>query len=140
VTKFTDKAGRAWDLVIEVPHLRRLREEFRFEPAKAFTENAMVELLTDPERLVGVLYTVCEEQAEKAGVTPEQFARGFDGAAIDGAFKALIEAVADFSPLSKAATKAGAGLRARFDRIEATAMSRVTAALTALDSNDSVGS
>lgn len=138
---FKTSDGKAWNLAITVGHLKKLREDFRFEPLKLLGDRKeLVELLYDAERLVGVLYTLCETQAEKAGVTPEQFGQSFDGGAFDSAFEALLGAVLDFSPRSKVATRAKQTLPTIFDRMDKAAMKRIDQAMTELTSNDSAGS
>jgi hypothetical protein len=53
-------------------------------------------LFADPAKLVGALYVVCQDQAEKAGVTPERFGREFDGDTLDAAVTAILEEVIGF--------------------------------------------
>ena len=55
-------------------------------------------LIADPVLLVDVLYVVCKDQTETAGVTDEQFGRAMAGDAIDGATKAFLDELADFTP------------------------------------------
>jgi len=55
-------------------------------------------LIADPVLLVDVLYVVCKDQADQAGVTDVQFGQAMAGDVIDAATKALLEELADFTP------------------------------------------
>ncbi|MFO7971921.1 MAG: hypothetical protein R6U40_09240, partial [Desulfobacterales bacterium] len=59
-------------------------------------------LADDPVLLVDVLYVLCEEQAQRDGVSDEDFGRGLRGDALDAAARAFLEALADFCPSRKA--------------------------------------
>lgn len=54
--------------------------------------------LADMELLVSVLHSSTSEQIARRGLTPEQFAEGFDGNSLELARDALAEAIADFFP------------------------------------------
>jgi hypothetical protein len=56
------------------------------------------ELHADPAKFVDVLYALVGDQAEKKGVGEEQFYRGLQGDALEGAYSAFWDAFADFCP------------------------------------------
>ena len=101
---FTDNAGRTWTVEITVADLKRLRAMLGIdianltEPDAPPEEQLLARLATDPVLLVDVLYVLCLDQAEKAGVTDEQFGRAMAGDAIEEATEALLEAIVDFTP------------------------------------------
>ena len=97
---FTDLSGRTWTLEITTGTLKRLREQVSIDLKLLIKDKlaALVELLDDPERFVGVLWVLCESQAAKLNLTPEQFPEGFGGATLEAAGAAFVEAVALFSP------------------------------------------
>lgn len=102
--RFTDLRGRAWLVEITVALKKRLRVEAQFEVAELFEADgrALVRLATDPERLVDVLYCVLREQLAAKQVGPEEFAASLGGQPLGDAYDALIGAVIDFFPQSRA--------------------------------------
>lgn len=124
MASFKDRNDREWRLELDVPMVVALRTRVGFELGKAAVSERFGEILFgDPETLVRVLWVICEQQAEKAGVTPEQFGGGFNGQAVSDAVDALIGAITDFThrPAVAAAIKAKlpttlAGMEARMIR------------------------
>lgn len=116
---FTDKAGRGWAVDLTVGHLPRLRE-LGFELGKILAQPDKLGdlLVADPEKLVAAVWLLAEEQADKAGVTPEQFAAGFDGPALERAVEALIGAAVDFFPRSRVATAMRGRLTAALEQAD----------------------
>ena len=58
-------------------------------------------LSTDPILLCDVLYAICQEQAQAANITDEQFGQALAGDVIDHATTALLQELADFFPAAK---------------------------------------
>ena len=95
---FTDDEKRPWTVRITVADLKTLRElNAHPDDLLAGEMRALAELVGDAERLVGVLYALCHDQAKGAGVEPEAFAAGFGGTGLDAGADALVKAIADFS-------------------------------------------
>lgn len=96
---FVDLSGRTWMLEITAGALKRLREQVGFDLATLVKQKlaALVDLLDDPERFVGALWVLCEQQAARFGLTPEQFPEGFGGSTLEAAGNAFVEAIALFS-------------------------------------------
>lgn len=96
-------AGRTWELRLTVWTLTEVQKSTGVELAKALqSEKGFADLLfADPGTLAGILWTLIEDQATAAGVTPEQFGRSLDGPTIEKATEALLMAVADFVPRSR---------------------------------------
>lgn len=96
---FKDKAGREWVVVIDTWQIRQVRERVGFEIGKILDENMRRwKELTDPVLLGSILFVLCHEQAEKAGVTERQFHEGLAGDPLDEAYEAFKKAYLDFSP------------------------------------------
>jgi hypothetical protein len=58
-------------------------------------------LSTDPILLCDVLYVICQQQAQSANVSDEQFGEALAGDVIDHATTALLQELADFFPTAK---------------------------------------
>lgn len=108
---FTDNKGRTWTLEVTVATVKRVRALCRVElnsiveldknnkPSAELLER----LSSDPVLLVDVLYAVCKPQADKLGITDEDFGEAMAGDAIEHATTALLEEVIDFFPEAKLA-------------------------------------
>jgi len=100
---FRDNDGRSWDLSLNIHAVKQVRDVLGVDlldpsgPGPG-EESLLHKLIADPVLLVDVLYVVCKDQAEKAGVTDEQFGRAMAGDVIDAATKAFLEELADFTP------------------------------------------
>lgn len=105
MAKFKDHTGHEWRLLLTYGSAKRVKEEtnVNLALAGAGATEWVDALFGDPGKLVGVLWELCAEQARVANVTPEQFGERFDGATLDAAGNALMEAVADFFPRSRIA-------------------------------------
>jgi hypothetical protein len=94
---FTDSAGRKWDVAVTAADLTACREEAGVALGRLPLDK-LAEELADAEKLVAVLFVLVKDQIAKLGLTPEQFARGLDGDALEAATVAFWRAWADFSP------------------------------------------
>ena len=106
---FTDNKGRIWTLEVTVATVKRVRALCRVDlnsiveldknnkPSAELLER----LSSDPVLLVDVLYAVCKPQADKLGVTDEDFGEAMAGDAIEYATSALLEEIIDFFPEAK---------------------------------------
>ena len=108
---FQDNAGRSWTVTLNVWTVKKVRDvlsvdllDLGGDPSTSLRagdepgNGLLYRLIADPVLLVDVLYVVCKEQADEAGVTDEQFGRAMAGDAIDGATRAFLEELADFTP------------------------------------------
>ena len=106
---FTDNKGRAWEIVVTVATVKRVRALCKVDlnsiveldknnkPSAELLER----LSSDPVLLVDVLYAICKPQADKLGVTDEDFGEAMAGDVIEHATTALLEDVIDFFPEAK---------------------------------------
>lgn len=97
---FKDANGREWAVEINVGQAKRVRASLQVDlPALvAGRADGLGELLDDPIRLVDVLYVLCRDQAQKAGISDEQFGCGLGGDTLAQATDALVESLVDFFP------------------------------------------
>ena len=106
---FTDNKGRTWTLEVTVATVKRVRALCRVDlnsiveldknnkPSAELLER----LSSDPVLLVDVLYAVCKPQADKLGITDEDFGEAMAGDAIEQATGALLDEIVDFFPTAK---------------------------------------
>lgn len=136
---FRDGKGRDWDLRLTVGTLTEVREATGVRLGDAFRDEAALAglLFADPEQLGRVLWVVCRERAEAAGVTPEDFAAGFDGPALERAVEAFLGSVADFFPRSKVGAKIRESLPAVLEQMDRHAVTAVETAMRKLTSSGS---
>jgi hypothetical protein len=141
VAQFKDDEGREWELRFDHSLMRTIHKRLRVnlhntaEQAKAIDRMA-----EDIELLVNVLYLLCKEQCDSAGVSDEEFGKGFGtGETFDRANSALMEALLSFtSPqrrdLAKRTMSLTLGVRTRAEELVGTiltkAMDETTKALT----------
>ena len=100
---FRDTAGRSWNLALNVYAIKRVRDLLKVDlldlgdddkPEKGL----LFRMIADPVLLVDLIYVICKEQADKDGISDEQFGQAMAGDAIDAATKAFLEELADFTP------------------------------------------
>jgi hypothetical protein len=94
---FKDANGKEWPLVVNITTRQRVLTDTQFD-LFGVVDAVELEKLEDPALLVSVIFSLCSVEAQKAGISPEQFASGMVGDALDGASEALMGAVSDFFP------------------------------------------
>lgn len=97
---FRDNAGRTWTVQVNVHAIKQVRAVLGID-LYAMIEDGLRklgELLSDPVALVDVLYVLCRDEADKLGVSDEDFGRAMAGEAIERAADAFVEAFTDFFP------------------------------------------
>jgi hypothetical protein len=98
--KFTDANGREWSITINVGTAKRVLDLAGVDIFKIFSEEA-TRLFSDPILLVNTIYVLVSDQCKGRDVTDAQFGEALVGDAIESAADALMQAVADFFPLSR---------------------------------------
>lgn len=107
---FTDTTGRPWNLIVNVPTMRRVREATGIHLVDLLNPAASeAGKLLDPITRADVLFALVKPEADAAGVTADDFGAAMVGDADAAASRALVEAVCDFLPPAK-----GEKLRAAF--------------------------
>lgn len=100
MAKFKDNRGREWFPAFDVFLAERVRDRVGWDVDTCLDEGlkGLSELMRDSPRLVRVVYLLCEDDADKRGISPEDFGRALGGDALDAMRSAFLEAVADFCP------------------------------------------
>ena len=143
---FTDALGRSWTINITVGTLPRLKSVAGLSlddiVPKRLAKNdhdlmPLADFMSDPIAILQATYAVCKPQIDKAGLTFDQFAEGFEG---DGAVsccermgEALLQAIHDFflhgapikSPLRAAMVARALSLGQKITAAEASRAERV---------------
>lgn len=97
---FKDKCDREWLFEINTNSLKRVLKATGQDLANNAAK-IIDRLADDPITLVDVLWVLCKPQADKNGVSEEQFADALVGDAIDHATDALVDGLIDFFPRSR---------------------------------------
>lgn len=97
---FTDHAGRVWTISIHVTAVKRCRALAGVDLYGLVDEKfeGLSKLLGDPCGLVDVLYVLCKDEADRLGVSDEDFGRGLGGDSLERATAAFLEELTDFFP------------------------------------------
>jgi hypothetical protein len=97
---FKDNAGRTWIVAINVAAIKRVRGLAGVDLFGLVDDGfkGLAKLLGDPIELVDVLYVLCKDEADKIGVSDEDFGRAMAGDAIGSASDAFLEELTDFFP------------------------------------------
>lgn len=98
-TVFTDKHNREWDLALNAPVLRDIRETYKIN-LTALDSDPLNQLEANPELLVDVLYLICKDQADAISVTSRDFGKGLKPS-LDEPIQALVNAIVNFFPAGK---------------------------------------
>lgn len=95
---FKDRDERAWNVELNVAQVRRVRDALGVNLLDVGNGDMLADLAADPIALCDVLWVLCQQQAEAADITDEQFGRALVGDAIAEATDALLEELVDFFP------------------------------------------
>lgn len=95
--RFTDSEGTEWLLDITLGDALRLKKELGVDLGTLSDGALLVKVASDDELFVQCLWTLCEAQADRAGIEPEAFAQRLGGNAIADASRAFEEAVVFFT-------------------------------------------
>ena len=96
--QFTDNAGRAWSVEINVAALKRVKGLTGVDLLEVLDGALIERLIRDPVLLCDVLYAACKPEADQRGVTDEEFGRAMAGDAIECATAALLDEIVSFCP------------------------------------------
>lgn len=115
---FNDTRGREWRIEINVAAVKKLRASPLKIDLIEIESGLLDRLASDPILLVDMLYVLCQEQAESAGVSDEDFGRALAGEAIERATAVFLEELADFFP-NPAKRRALKGIVAKTEAVAA---------------------
>jgi hypothetical protein len=128
---FKDTEGRAWTVRVDVAGVKRVRALAGVDLMEAATRGAeaLGELLADPVKVCDTLYALCLPEAERRGVTDEDFGRALCGDEIEAAAHALAAGLVDFFPARsrEPLRKYLAAVRGLQDRLSAEAAKEMAA-------------
>ena len=127
---FKDNEGREWQVAVNVATVKRVRDLTGTDLLTALDGKLFEQLVSDPVLLCDVVYALCKPQADKAGVTDEEFGRGMGGDAIDNAVSALLPELVDFFPSPRRAI-----LKKALEKLRKLEAMTLDAASKALDSD-----
>lgn len=97
---FTDNAGRTWTVAINVATVKRVRGLLGVDLLGLIDDKfaGLAKLMGDACDLIDVLYVLCKDEADKMGVTDDQFGRAMSGDALEHAADAFLAEFTDFFP------------------------------------------
>ena len=95
---FTDTAGREWALSLTIDSVKRVRAllDVNLLELEAGDPSLLTKLGTDVILLCDVIFVLVKPQADKAGVTDEQFGAALGGDVILAAQAAFYDEIIDF--------------------------------------------
>lgn len=103
---FKDRLGREWTIEIDFSTaimLKKSHLQFDVQVALDPESDEFRNIASDLFYRGQLIWLLCEQQAEAAGITPEDFPKGFDGDVLDRAFDSLVLEIIDFFPERKRA-------------------------------------
>jgi len=92
---FTDIHGRKWTVIVTIGTVKRVKARLDID---MLDTNSFLIQAQDILALCDILYVVCQDEADKYGITDEQFAASFSGLTIREASDAFMEAYMAFFP------------------------------------------
>jgi hypothetical protein len=96
--QFTDNAGRSWTVEINVAALKRVKGLAGVDLLEVLDGTLIERLIRDPVLLCDVLYAACKPEADRVGVSDEEFGRAMAADAIEHATEALLDEIVSFCP------------------------------------------
>lgn len=97
IGRFDDKHGRHWSIDLSVGLCRQVLKETGVDLANYHNGKAAQTLWADDTKLVEVLWVLVEEDATKADIGPEEFAKSLNGDVLAKALEAIEVAVLGFT-------------------------------------------
>ena len=89
-----------WRVELDAPTIEEVIEKHQINLVD-LESDPLIQLRGNPMKLVAVIYLICQEQVEKAGLDPKQFARQLPSPP-DPMLDALQEAIVGFFPTGRA--------------------------------------
>ncbi len=99
--QFTDERNRTWRLELNYSLAKRLRDVTGLDFVNYQDGKALLAIHDSDEKLVQVLWLLCEPQAQAASVSEEEFGAGLGGDALEQGIEALEQALLNFSRPAK---------------------------------------
>ena len=136
---FVDNAGRTWTISIHVAAIKKVKGLLGVDLYGLVDGSfeGLGKLIADPVALVDVLYCLCKDEADKLGVSDEDFGRAMGGDSLNRASDAFLAEYTDFFP----DPRVRAGLTKVLEKarkVEGLVMARMETELDAIDLDDVV--
>ena len=136
---FVDNAGRTWTISIHVAAIKKVKGLLGVDLYGLVDGSfeGLGKLIADPVALVDVLYCLCKDEADKLGVSDEDFGRTMGGDSLNRASDAFLAEYTDFFP----DPRVRAGLTKVLEKarkVEGLVMARMETELDAIDLDDVV--
>ena len=99
---FKDNADRTWEVEVTTAAVKRVRGLVDVDlVGQTLSGDLLDRLADDPVLLCDVIYALCKPQADREGISDEDFGRAMAGDAIERATAAWLEELVDFFPSPK---------------------------------------
>ena len=102
---FKDKEKKDWGVSITVGSLKRVKELLKIDLIEGASDkkedNIFIKISTDPIMLVDIIYVLCKPEADKLGISDEQFGGLMNGDSVEEATAVFIEELIDFFPTAR---------------------------------------
>ena len=99
---FKDNANRTWEVEVTTAAVKRVRGLVDVDlVAGTLSGDLLDRLADDPVLLCDLIYALCKPQADRDGVSDEDFGRAMAGDAFERATAALLEELVGFFPSPK---------------------------------------
>lgn len=95
--QFTDQRGRRWLLELNYSLAKRLRDVTNLDFVNYHDGQALLAVHDSDEKLVQILWLLCESQADEAQIAEDEFGAGLGGDSLEQALEALEQALLNFS-------------------------------------------
>lgn len=109
MSTFADNTGHTWRVAINLGAVSRIRQKTSINLhdatlGESSRRNPVNRIVSNRDKLIAVLYVACESQADKLGLSQDDFAARFDDATVERAREALGAEVIDYFPVRSAPT------------------------------------
>lgn len=133
MAKFTDAAGREWDVTITAWAIRSIKSAMGFDVVdiKSGDVPYPAKLMTDDLFLADMLWAICKPECEAQDVSEDAFFKGLDGATLKNANKVLMQELIRYFD-----STARPQLSASLKKFNGAYSSLVDAAVSKIDSMD----
>jgi hypothetical protein len=98
---FQDNAGRTWTLSVNIATVRRVRDILGVDLLDIDEGDLFTKLADNPILLGDILFVLIKPEAEKLGISDEDFGYAMGGDAFEAASDALMVDLIDFFPTPK---------------------------------------
>ena len=118
MAKFKTKGGKEYTVEITIGQLKALRRDCGIDLRDALKPGAdsLAEAIGDPNKFGQMMWILCGDQVEKAGLTPEMFVDEFNGDVFRDATAAIWEAIMTFYQGPTSGEKAGRAMKTGLER------------------------